>query len=269
MKLAAAATAGLTIGSLGAVESDRLELVDREIALENWDANGIRIAFLSDFHLTTPWALDRALRALAMALDAKPDVLIFGGDFIGGDLLNKDKVTVQATRVSRLAEEASLADCPVLAVLGNHDYITGYWNLMHVVNALRATKVKLLINESFEMGGVVYYGYDDALFGHFRPDQTSIPMGAKSVVGILHEPDYADSAPETVSIVVSGHTHGGQICLPGGIPLDRPTGGRRYTAGLYDGASAPVYVSRGVGTRGLDWRFCCPPEVTILTLRSA
>jgi len=269
LKLALAATAGLSVGSMGALESDRMERVDREIRLPNWDADGMRLAFLSDFHLTTPWALDRGLNALQMALDAKPDILLLGGDFIGGDFLNRDRVRVEAERVNRLALAASAATCPILAILGNHDYNAGYWNRMHVVKALQASKVKLLVNESFEHRGAVFYGYDDALCGHFRPDQTSLPLGAKSVVGLLHEPDFANAVPSTVSLVISGHTHGGQICLPGGRPLHLPTGGRKFSSGYFEDEAVPLYVSRGVGTRGIDWRFCCPPEVTILTLRSA
>jgi predicted MPP superfamily phosphohydrolase len=85
---------------------------------------------------------------------------------------------------------------------------------------------------------------------------------------MLHEPDYVDDVtPAECSLQVSGHSHGGQMCLPFGRPLSLPRGARKYFGGFYPDAKVPLYVSRGVGTIGVDLRFFCPPEVTVLTLK--
>ncbi len=90
-----------------------------------------------------------------------------------------------------------------------------------------------------------------------------------SLLVLFHEPDYVKITPTNVSLQLSGHSHGGQICLPGGRPLHTPYGANTYYAGYYANAPVPLFVTRGVGTIGPKLRLFCPPEVTILTLRTA
>ena len=86
---------------------------------------------------------------------------------------------------------------------------------------------------------------------------------------LVHEPDYADEAPAGFALQLSGHSHGGQVRVPGLPPLHVPKYSTHYPEGLQQGPHHPVYTTRGVGTTGLPIRLFCPPEVTVLTLHAA
>ena len=262
--VSAGVVAGTALGAYGAVSTGDLELVRKEIHLPGWDADGFRVAFLTDPHTTRPWSRDRAITAFQMRHAEKPDCLILGGDYLVGRGWFEDSF------VNDLCGEIYVnAKYPVYAVLGNHDYAPGPVTTKRVVNAIRRNGIRLLINEVADCGGVVIAGFDDAIYGHHQPNTVPLPLGAKSILGVLHEPDYVDDIPTSVKFVLSGHSHGGQVRLPGGVLLYTPMGARTYIEGYYPDAKNPLYVSRGVGTVGADVRLFCRPEVTILTLRSA
>jgi uncharacterized protein len=89
-------------------------------------------------------------------------------------------------------------------------------------------------------------------------------------VTLLHEPDVVGLLPVGVSnLVLSGHSHGGQFLLPFGIVPMTSRNGKIYRDGFYPDAPSPIFTTRGIGTTGPPSRFLCPPQVAILTLRSA
>ena len=94
-----------------------------------------------------------------------------------------------------------------------------------------------------------------------------MPTGALAVL-LAHEPDYADTvaADGRIALMLSGHTHGGQVRLPLFGPLVLPYLGQRYPAGLYTLGEMTLYVTRGVGLVAPPVRLICRPEVTVLTL---
>ena len=86
----------------------------------------------------------------------------------------------------------------------------------------------------------------------------------------MHCPEYADLIPDGVpppDALLAGHTHGGQVRLPGWVPYT-PPGSGRFVEGWYRDAKVPMYVSRGIGTAVVQARFCCRPELPIFTLRA-
>jgi hypothetical protein len=91
-------------------------------------------------------------------------------------------------------------------------------------------------------------------------------------IWLVHAPIFAEKPPEGVTarpaVLLAGHTHGGQIRLPLLPPL-KPVGAGRFLEGWYRDTFAPLYVSRGVGTTGIQARFRCPAELPIFTLRAA
>jgi uncharacterized protein len=257
--------AGAVAGVAGSAYADRSAyypiLERRELHLPRWDADGFRIAVLGDTHANQPLQMDRARRAARMAMAEKPDVIVMVGDFV-------DTSRFYALDHIRWAfEDLADATCPCLAVLGNHDYWVEHPE--RVIAAIDETPLTLLRNETFDVGGVSIAGVDDAL--NNRHDLTFFPPDkvSKSTIALLHEPDFVDEMPEHVSLQISGHSHGGQLCLPFGVPLHLPRGARRYYRGFYPDAPAPLYVTRGIGTIGVDWRTFAAPEVSLLTLRSA
>lgn len=254
----------LTLGvcATGTVESSALVLEKHELRLPKWDADGFRVAVISDIHVNDPIAGARAQVAVQHALDEKPDLIVLPGDFVNFGW----SYTIDG--MIKSLEGLHNAKCPVLATLGNHDYDST--NPDGIVEALtKRTPVKMLRNESVEIQGVSVVGIDDALFNMQKPEIVG-DLQNKSILVLFHEPDYVVDMPRNASLQISGHSHGGQLCLPFGYPLLHRPGARRYiTGGFYPDANVPLYLTRGVGTVGLSIRTFCPPEVTILTLRSA
>ena len=94
------------------------------------------------------------------------------------------------------------------------------------------------------------------------------------IILMAHEPDYADTVLQhprgrLVDVMLSGHTHGGQINLPFRGPLVLPPMGRKYVHGIFHLNQMQLYVNRGIGTVGVPFRLNCPPEITVLTLNTA
>ena len=225
---------------------------------------GLRIAQVSDVHLPGNQLAARA--ALAHLRRERTEVVILNGDMTE---------TAQALpRVREFAGEArgSLA---TFAVLGNWEYRAGV-NEGRAREVYHASGVELLVNQSssLEVGGspITFVGLDDMLAG--APDVVAARAGLERdgpEIWVIHEPSFADQLPESVprpAMLLSGHTHGGQIRIPL-MPPVKPTGAGRFLEGWYHDTPAPMYVSRGVGTTGIPARFRCPAELPIFTLRRA
>jgi len=153
---------------------------------------------------------------------------------------------------------------PVYGVLGNHDSI-------RMVPDLEKMGIRMLVNESdtIERGGrkIHIAGIDDAHF--YRADNIEkatdlIPLDAFSVL-LSHTPEiYRQAAHAGFSLLLSGHTHGGQICLPGGIPITLDSVlPRRLGAGPWKHHTMDGYTSVGAGSSVVPVRFNCPPEITL------
>ncbi len=157
------------------------------------------------------------------------------------------------------------------AVLGNHDAVS---DSRKIVSDLQAHDIPVLQNRSvpFERGKARIWlaGVDDALDG--MPDLgqalDKVPPGEATVL-LAHEPDFADEASlSKVDLQLSGHSHGGQIWIPGiGAPW-LPSLGRKYPRGLYKVGNLTLYTNIGIGTIRAPVRINCPPEITLITLRA-
>jgi predicted MPP superfamily phosphohydrolase len=255
------AVAALLAGSFGSIGSNAIVVEHRELRLPRWDADGFRIAVLTDLHANDMASGARAKKAIRLALEQKPDLIAITGDYLNFSWSYVVDNMIEALR------DLHDATCPVLGVLGNHDYWTEQPH--DVIEAIRKrTAIRMLRNEAAEVDGVTVAGLDDALVKRHRPEFIGA-LKNRSVLALLHEPDFVTELPQNASLQISGHSHGGQMCLPGGIPLNTPRGAWRYIKGFYREANVPLYVSRGIGTVGPPMRTFCPPEVSLLTLRSA
>lgn len=237
-----------------------LRLEHHELRLPRWDADGFRVALISDLHANRTSDAERARRAVSMAVAAKTDLIAIPGDFLD----QSSKLVIANVRYA--LEPLHDAKCPVLATLGNHDYST--YQPTKAIAGIRSNPLRLLRNEAAEVDGVTVAGVDDGMFRKDDPTFIQRDTFSKSLLVLFHEPDYVDRIPTHASLQLSGHSHGGQICLPFGIPVHTPPGAVKYTVGFYPEANIPLFVTRGIGTTGPDWRLFCPPEVSILTLRS-
>lgn len=231
---------------------------------------GFRIAQLSDLHCGPYVGRAGVARAVSLALSFAPDLLALTGDYVSHPLTLRNG-PAGARHVEFCAEVlGQQKQLAMIAVLGNHDH----WNDAGIVaEGLKDAGVTVLRNAStsLERGGsrIWIAGIDDAFVGQadLRSTLRGVPSSEATVL-LAHEPDYADhSSRFPVDLQLSGHSHGGQVRLPGiGAPILPPMA-RRYPMGLYRVGMLQVYTNVGLGVVNPPVRFCCPPEVTFLTLR--
>lgn len=249
---------------LGAPRTVRVERHQVLVPASLGSGQPLRVAFASDFHAgpTTPAPLlDDAVAALARE---QPDLLLLGGDF----------VCLRAGNAERLITLLGTVPAPAgrFAVLGNHDYWSGG---REVARYLERAGIELLTNRSRPLpapfGGVSVCGLDDHTSGY--PDAKAAFADGDGVrLLLMHAPSgLLDLGGATFSVAFCGHTHGGQIALPGGRPLMVPHGplSRRYHAGRFDlDSGSTLIVSRGIGCSTIPVRINAPPEIVVCTMSS-
>ncbi|MEW5772106.1 MAG: metallophosphoesterase [Thermodesulfobacteriota bacterium] len=263
--LMALAPAALAVDSVGFAPRE-LAVAEGEVAVPGLPAEfaGLRVGVLSDFHAGRV-SLDLAREAVRLLDGLAPDLVCLPGDLVDGDpAVCGPLAAVLGTLRPRLGTFA----CP-----GNHDHRSRA--VPRLKAELAAHGVALLVNASQPLAGNLWVaGLDDPWLS--RPDLDAalagVPSDACSLL-LCHAPDYADriaARPFRIPLQLSGHSHGGQVALPGVGPVKLPPLGRKYHTGLYrvENTDRQVYTTRGVG-HTLPIRLNCPPEVTLLTLRPA
>ncbi len=245
--------------AFGSYETGKPVIERRELRLPNWDADGFKVGFIADLHVNSARQMQHALFAVNAVLAEKPDVILLGGDFVNAS------ETDRLEHIGECLAPLAHSPVPVLAVMGNHDYYCN--DPRKAFEAIHSAPLRLLRNEAVEVDGVTIAGIDDALAYRHHVGFIEEGTHSKSLIALFHEPDFVTEVPKKVSIQLSGHSHGGQVCLPSGRALHTPTGAKKYISGFYPDAEVPLYVTRGVGTSGPEWRMFCPPEISILTLR--
>ncbi len=228
--------------------------------------DGFTLAQISDIHLGEWMNRDRLLPIIQQVNALNADAVVITGDFVS---VMNPVVTDDLTYCLR-----QLRSTANFAILGNHDH----WNHAPFVRETLADagNVRLLTNEHVALsrqGEKLYLaGVDDIWEKQHDLTQAlnGIPTDAPIIL-LAHEPDYADEVTLTqrVGLMLSGHTHGGQVRLPGKGALVLPYLGTKYQAGLYELDGMALYVNRGVGMVPPLVRFDCPPEITLITLRTA
>ena len=259
-------------GSLGygsMVEPYWLDLRRLEVPLPHLDPalDGLRLVQLSDLHLEPHTTADQIHHAVGRTLALKPDLILLTGDF----------VTNSNRSIGRLAEILAQLHAPlgVYASLGNHDV---WHDGARIARTLSAQKIPVLRNDGIDLpvsrGRLHLAGLDSVWAG--RPslkDTLRRWQPGQPLILMAHEPDSIDqtAARGITGLQLSGHTHGGQVCLPFWPPVAMrlPKFGRNYVAGSYTVGGMQLYVNRGIGCVGLPIRFSCPPEITEITLRAA
>jgi predicted MPP superfamily phosphohydrolase len=254
------------------VARHEISVLSQRILVDNLPSAfvGHRIVQLSDFHLeefTEPFFLERVV---AQVNRLNPDIVLLTGDFITRGSLN---FLIEHHAASRCAEILATIRCAQkFAVLGNHDVAV---SAPMVTAALQRQGLPVLHNryESLTLRGDTLNIAGTADPGTDRPDlTTAIPSNPTGPVILMsHAPDYADfvvSHPRgsLVDLMLSGHSHGGQVRLPLVGPLVLPPLGRKYVEGLFHFNRLQLYVNRGLGTVGIPIRLNCPPEITLITL---
>ena len=219
--------------------------------------DGLRIGLITDLHHSEMVPAEDVARAVSLMMAERPDLIVLGGDYVTwGD---RSYVVPCSEALAGLA-----APLGVYAVVGNHDddrdmpaalISRGYEVLRDARTTLRVRDHKL------ELVGVRYWT-------RRARDIARLVRGADgTVVLVAHDPRRLEEAEAlNIPLVLSGHTHGGQVLLPGvgaiaarKFPVIAGAGRRGDTA---------IFVSRGVGTVYVPYRLNCPPDVSVITLRS-
>ncbi len=237
--------------------------------------NGFRIAQLTDFHYDSLFSAVPIRRAVEITNSLSPDLVVLTGDFVSipvwADILHDKKQAADAAEPCSDVLTGLRSRLGSIAVLGNHDRDSDGPRIRHILES-QGIPVLQNSNRVIEENGARLWlaGIDDAVEG--KPDirQTlkGIPV-EEAVILLAHEPDFADEAcKHPIDLQLSGHSHGGQIWLPGvGAPW-LPDGAEKYPRGLYTVGSTTLYTNFGIGTIRVPVRLNCPPEVALLTLRS-
>lgn len=246
---------------------ERAELVTPEvdIAIRGLppEFEGYRIALVTDMHrgpVVPPWWLERvAERVAALA----PDLVVLGGDFVSharSDLHDLQPILARYT-----------APDGTVAVLGNHDHWVG---AAAVADVIRGAGAELMHNRHRLIrrgaAALAIAGVDDFTHGAVRPREAlrDVPADVPRVL-VSHNPDLVEYLPADlrVDLVVSGHTHNGQVHWPIIGPLTVPSQfGRRYMHGLRQVGERWIYVSAGVGSSAMPLRWGNPPELPVIRL---
>lgn len=263
------------------IEATWLEVTRRDVVLPRLPAalDGLRIAHLTDFHRSSIVSSEYLARCVATAIAERPDMIVMTGDF----------VTKRSRCIADLTPLLAPLSAPhgVYAILGNHD---AYAGARAVAAAVEASGACLLRNrhQRVEVNGAGLWvaGIDSPDHEQYRltPMRRAdwaqvyrrfldtalrgIPRDGFRLL-LAHNPDLIrDAARCGVDLMLSGHTHGGQVRLPFlGATVVPSRYGHRYAAGLFRVEGAALYVSRGLGTVRFPLRFLCRPELAILTLR--
>jgi predicted MPP superfamily phosphohydrolase len=224
--------------------------------------DGFTILHISDLHADI--SVDAMRHLLGLVGDLKYDLCALTGDYRGKTCgpfdESLDYVDALRTRLKP----------PVYGILGNHDSI-------RMAPAMEAMGIRMLFNEceiiERDDQSIYLAGIDDAHF--YRVDDIGkaaapIPREAFSVL-LAHTPEsYRQAADAGFDLMLSGHTHGGQLCLPGGFPIKLEARlPRSMGAGAWRHGDMAGYTSVGAGTSLLPVRLNCPPEITLHTLRRA
>ena len=256
-----------------------------EVRTPAWPANAapVRIALLSDFHVDDVHMTAERIRRLATTTTAlDPDLVVLGGDYVGGLLGESGRGGARGNRTARanrVVEDGLVALTTfkaregVFAIIGNHDC---WWDCRRVAAVLEAGGVRVLQNANARVarpkgargGDIWLVGLEDAQTQKpdFKAASAGIPDGA-AVVGLAHNPGLFDWSSNTLPVLLAGHTHGGQVRFPW---IGAPAKMSRHTEDAFQGFfvrdGRVLVVTRGLGESGLPVRFGSPPEILMVRI---
>jgi predicted MPP superfamily phosphohydrolase len=238
---------------------ERVEIRLRRLAKQ---LDGFRIVHLSDTHHSPFTSITHIKRAIKIANRLKPDLVLLTGDYVSHE---SEYIGPVAAELGELRSRFGTYAC-----LGNHDHWTDADLVTHL---LRGEGINVLINEGFrfEAEGSSFWlaGVDDhmvgktdvaaALHGSY-PDEMKLLLAHNPII-------FREAARYGVDLTLSGHTHGGQVKLRDEEKRIIPR--RKLSSGLHKRRNSQIYITRGIGTVVLPVRYQCPPEISLLELRTA
>jgi len=274
----ACAVGGLALYA-GEIARHWIEVSSRDVFLPGLPPafDGFRIAQISDIHMDEFTEAFFVRDVVNRVNSLNPDAVFLTGDFVTSELAPRKFAIGAGWQCAGILNQLTCRQR--YAVLGNHDVMVG---ADAVSEALTDNEILVLRNYYMPLersGGRIWLaGLADPLQGSPDPEAT-IPVSIRNIpqepiVLLCHAPDYVDHllrlpSGQAVSLMLCGHTHGGQIRLPLIGPMILPQMGRKYVEGWFRFGRLRMHVNRGIGTVGLPFRLDCPPEISMLTLHAA
>ncbi|MBX7174838.1 MAG: metallophosphoesterase [Pyrinomonadaceae bacterium] len=226
--------------------------------------DGFRLVQLSDIHHSPLTSSEFIEQIVAQANELKPDLFVLTGDYVSHE---PEYIAPVAKILGKLKSEYGIYAC-----LGNHDHWT---DAGMVVREFFRNNIQMLVNEGFRFyaKGESFWlcGVDD--FGEGLSDIRKSLRGSKRdemKLLLAHNPAIMRRAAyRNIDLVLSGHTHGGQVKLrePRASVLF-PNRRRRFSSGLHYRGETQIYITRGIGTVVVPMRYQCPPEISLIELRA-
>lgn len=248
-----------TLSSTGVGRIKRYEVMSERLPQE---FDGCQIAFISDIHYPSKFTRKRLAKVVRKLRDLRPQMLLLGGDYVTADDYIDELFDSLATVKS---------DYGIYAVLGNHEFS----RRSAIEKAMSRRGIILLKDEARPLtsDSAVYIA---GVANPFKVDSTTVSPSAAVAdsaytILLVHTPDYAQMVDAPADIVLSGHTHGGQVSLFGlYTPVKNTRYGTRFLRGMNStDRGVSVVTTNGIGTSRRKIRFCVPSEIVVVTLRRA
>lgn len=267
-KLALAALAvGLAFGGKAWLDTMRDPVVERtSVELKGMlsGSTPLKVALISDIHVAGPDMPPKRLARIVEQINAlRPDIVL-----IAGDLVSEKRTATHIYTPEEIVAPLGKLDAPLGVVVapGNHDH---WFDWPGLEAELRKHGIAVLANDAGRFGPLVVGGLDDAYTGRDDLPATLSAMDRLEGARILlsHSPDPFPNVPNSVPLMLAGHTHSGQIAWPwGGAPATMSDYGDRYYCGRVDEAGKVLVVGAGLGTSLLPMRLFTQPQVWLVTL---
>jgi predicted MPP superfamily phosphohydrolase len=283
---AVGATGFLSLGgyAVGVEPRYRLTVTRHDLALPGWPADQppLTLALIADLHAIEPWMPVSRIAEIVAATNALgADAILLLGDYMSAVHFAR-----RIIRPTELAEPLARLSAPlgVHAILGNHDY---WWSggPEPVVAALQRAGISVYLNRAarLEGGGRRFWlsGTESFIAERRRPGEWASRADLRGtlagidddlpIIHMAHEPHMFNHVPARVALTLSGHTHGGQIALPGMVRVMQSRTYNRdpWIRGHYEVDGRHLLVSSGIGVSFLPVRFMIPPEINLVHIRSA
>jgi uncharacterized protein len=219
-----------------------------------------RLLHISDIHISDGMTAGELAMGVEAGLAARPDLICLTGDFV------TTTVAFDKTGLRRLLRRMA-ATAPTYAVLGNHDGRARSAEMMR--DLIGSAGIRVLHNESAAHHELTIVGVADFWSGEFDPARAFEDCcTARPTLVLCHNPDGKRTLRDYPwQLMLSGHTHGGQVCIPGVNPFWTPVWDKRFVAGLYHWENRQIFITRGIGSPK-HVRAFCRPEVSLLEFRA-
>lgn len=252
------------------IEPFWLEFVKLKMPIKNLpdELIGKTLMQISDIHIGDRFDYHFIIDSFKKAKELEPDFVVYTGDYVS---LSNDEV--QYDKLQETLKNIVHGRLGTLGILGNHDYGKN-WSQISIANniadKLEQSGIKVLRNESVELNGINFIGFDDYWGRNFNPEKAMNGFDkTKANIALCHNPDVCDLDiwRDYNSWILSGHTHGGQVKPPFLRPPMLPVKNKKYSAGQIELSNGrTLYINRALGHL---WqvRFNVRPEITIFELQ--